>query len=110
MIIKQMNNNRKIIKKILILLSLVAAIITVYEIADIYAVFHSESSGTLSQDIAKWKIVVNGTNIATEEVQTFEINELNMDENTTNGKFTPGMTGSFEIEIEPKDTRRFCKI
>lgn len=94
-------------KKVLIILCLVCCIITIYEIVRVYAVFHSELFGTLSTDIAKWHILVNGTDIVSTTTQEFVIDTLSTIENghMAENKFAPSAEGSFEITIEPLDTQ-----
>lgn len=97
--------NKKIIKKFLVLLSLVITIITIYQITNIYAVFYSEWTGTFDREIAKWKIIINNIDIVKETVQTFEVEFISEDSSAADGKFLPGMEGNFEIIIEPKTTQ-----
>jgi len=100
-------NKNKVIKKTLILLSLIMSIITIYQIANVYAVFYSEATGTMKKDLAKWNIVVNGTDISSGITDTFVIDKFNVEGNINviDGKIAPGMLGNFQICIEPKDTQ-----
>ena len=85
--------NRKNIKKILVLLSLTITIVTIYQIASIYALFQSEKEGDMSVDIAKWVIVVNDENINVEEAfKNFDVEFILEGADIAEGKFSPGMT------------------
>lgn len=99
-------NRKKIIKKYLILLTFIATIFAVYEITSIYAVFHSEAVGNVSESLAKWKILVNNQDIVSGTEQDFDIGEFIIpNNNVIEGKFAPGLEGYFELTIEPQDTQ-----
>lgn len=105
--IKKEARNNKNIKKVLILLSLMMCVFTIYEIVRTYAVFYSEVSGVGQMNIAKWNIEVNGTDITTGTTTEFIIDQFSFDENVNvkEGKLAPGTRGSFYILIKPKDTQ-----
>ena len=56
------------------------------------------------QSTAKWNILINGTNIKSEE--KFVVNSVNVEdnENVLNGKIAPGVKGYFDIEIDKTNT------
>lgn len=105
--IVDMKIDKKIIKNILILLTLLMVGISVYEIANTYAVFYSELKGSATEQLAKWSIIVNGTDVSSGIEQEFTMTDFTIHEsqNTKDGKIAPGMTGSFKIEIDPTDTQ-----
>ena len=98
-----MNKN---IRKILFLLMTSVFILLIYKIIDIYAVFHSEIESNVVLENGKWNITINGSDITTGTVTEFVINQITTTENdhVKPGNLAPGLSGSFEIEINPEDT------
>ena len=98
-----MNKN---IRKILFLLMTSVFILLIYKIIDIYAVFHSEIESNVELENGKWNITINGSDITTGTVTEFVINQITTTENdhVKPGNLAPGLSGSFEIEINPEDT------
>lgn len=98
-----MNKN---IRKILFLLMTSVFILLIYKIIDIYAVFHSEIESNVALENGKWNITINGSDITTGTVTEFVINQITTTENNhvKPGNLAPGLSGSFEIEINPEDT------
>ena len=96
----------KILLKSLILLSIILIAIIVYQIIHIYAVFNSEVSGNIEFEKGKWNIFVNGTEISSGIDKEFVIDKINVDNvaNVKEGKLAPGVTGDFEISINPTNT------
>ena len=99
-----MKNKKSI--KILFLLIMCICILLIYKIIDIYALFHSEMIGNVQFKNGTWNITING-----EDITGGSKNEIIIDLKDTNqsnyvkpGKLAPGLTGSFEIVINPKDT------
>lgn len=91
---------------ILKILTFVIFIITIYEIRSTYAIFYSQMQGTSKNDIGKWNIEINSTNISSGINETFLIENLNIDSNINvkQGKLAPGSNGSFDIVINPTNT------
>lgn len=98
-----MNKN---IRKILFLLMTSVFILLIYKIIDIYAVFHSEIESNVVLENGKWNITINGSDITTGTVTEFVINQITTTENehVKPGNLAPGLSGSFEIQINPEDT------
>ena len=98
-----MNKN---IRKILFLLMTSVFILLIYKIIDIYAVFHSEIESNVALENGKWNITINGSDITTGTVTEFVINQITTTENdhVKPGNLAPGLSGSFEIEVNPEDT------
>lgn len=88
-------------KKILYLLFISFVLITTYEVMDAYGLFESKNKLVVNQNVAHWKILINGSNITEED---FVINSINVEdnENVLNGKLAPGVRGYFDVEIDPK--------
>lgn len=98
--------NRKIIKQILIIITLLVFLFAIYKLVQTYGVFYSEGNATVTQQQAKWIIKVNGTNVSSGVEQEFTVNEIELEENThvMPGKLAPNVTGNFYIEISPENT------
>ena len=75
-------------KKILYLLFISFVLITTYEVMDAYGLFESKNKLVINQNVARWKILINGSNITEED---FVINSI-----------APGVRGYFDVEIDPK--------
>ena len=88
-------------KKILYLLFISFVLITTYEVMNAYGLFESKNKQVVNQNVAHWKILINGSNITEED---FVINSINVEdnENVLNGKLAPGVRGYFDVEIDPK--------
>lgn len=96
----------KNIKKLLWLCMCIIIVVIIYEIIHIYAVFYSEMSGNVQFENGKWNIYVNGTEISTGTTTTFTVDQINIDESShvKAGNLAPGLSGDFEIAINPTDT------
>lgn len=92
--------------KILFLLMMCIFILLIYKIIDIYALFHSEMEGNVELKNGIWNITVNGEEITTGTETSFVIDQINTTQNdyVKPGKLAPGLSGSFEIAINPQDT------
>lgn len=98
--------NKKMVRWLLISVTLIMLIITIYMIVNIYAVFYSEVSGISKSNLAKWNITINGTNISSGITEEFVMNKFNViqNQNVKEGKIAPGVTGNFEILINAVNT------
>ena len=101
-----MKIDKKILKKALLTISMIMLVITIFEINSLYALFYSEAHGTIQEDLGKWYITVNNTDISSGSVQSFTLDQLNVISNshTKAGKIAPDMQGDFQIVINPNDT------
>lgn len=93
-------------KKLLILICAIIFIILIYEIIHIYAVFHSEMEANVQLKNGTWNINVNGTQISKGVDATFVIDKISTSQNehVENNKLAPGLSGSFNIKINPENT------
>ena len=98
-----MNKN---LKKVLNLILMGVFILLIYKVIDIYAVFHSEVEANVELENGVWNITVNDTDITTGTETEFVIDQIATTENShvKPGKLAPGLSGSFEIAINPEDT------
>lgn len=92
-----MENNKKNIKKLLILLAICIILILIYEIIHIYAVFQSEVYGDIKIENGTWKITVNETDISNGVDKTFTIDQITTQDSeyVKEGKIAPGLTRKF---------------
>ncbi len=98
--------NKKIFKKILIILILFMILIVAYRLINTYALFYSETQGVVKQANATWRIYVNNKDITANNSDKFTIDSFEIDENShvAEGKIAPGVTGNFLIILDPKKT------
>lgn len=94
-------------KKITALIVLSSLLLLVFVASYSYSLFESNITGETSATIADWLIKVNNTLISTGQEETFTIDEIHYTKTNSNvrqGKFAPGISGYYDIEIESKDT------
>ena len=91
-------------KKLLYLIFSIFALLTVYEIINTYGLLETKNKMSVNPSIAKWNVLINGTDIKTGE--NFSVNSVNLSDsvNVLNGKIAPGAFGYFDIEIDPTNT------
>ena len=91
-------------KKLLYLIFSIFVLLTVYEIINTYGLLETKNKMSVNPSIAKWNVLINGTDIKTGE--NFTINSVNLSDsvNVLNGKIAPGAFGYFDIEIDPTNT------
>ena len=97
--------NKNLIK-ILFLLIMCITILLIYKIINIYALFQSEMEGNVKLENGTWNITINGQKITTGTETSFVIEQINTTQNdyVKPGKLAPGLSGNFEIAINPEDT------
>lgn len=93
-----MNLKIKIIALFVLLIAFCSTVKTTY------SRYVSEAMGTVSTNIAKWKIKVNNTDITSASSRTVTITP-NTSESpyVTSGKVAPGSTGYFDLVIDSSD-------
>ena len=96
----------KNLQKVLFLLMMCIFALLIYKIIDIYAVFHSEVEANVKLENGVWNITVNGTQITTGVETEFVVNQISTTENehVKPGTLAPGLSGTFEMAINPEDT------
>lgn len=99
-----MNKNKKVL--IIIVLLIIIFIILIYAILSTFATFRSEFTGDMKIDNATWKILVNSTDISSNAVKEFVVDDIEIDESqgVEPGKLAPGLKGNFNILIDPTET------
>ncbi len=88
------------------LLYICIILILIYCIIQIYAVFQSEVSGNVNIVNGVWQIKVNNTDISNGTNREFRVNEIEVqnNEHVKPGNLAPGLSGTFDILIDPTNT------
>ncbi len=96
----------KKIKEILSAFLIIMLIVTILVINRTYALFESMKEFNINMDIAKWNIAVNNLTVGGNQEDKFLIKNLVLDANSNvvAGKVAPGSKGTFDVEIDFKDT------
>lgn len=91
-------------KKFLYLICFIFLLITIFTIVDSYGLFESENTLSVDNNIAKWNVFINGSDIKYND--TFIVDKVNLidNDNVKSGKIAPGSLGYFDIVIDPRDT------
>lgn len=94
------------IKRIRILFFILIVLTISYICSKTYSYYVDEVDKTATFTIADWVVKINGQDITQNEYHTFSIDDLEVSPNpNTNGKFSPGDTGSFTIVIDPSESK-----
>ena len=96
-------------KKLLRILVLIMLIITLFQIANMYALYTDQLEGDYTSLLGAWSIKVNETDISSgEENLTFNMTEDNLtyldSDRVKSQKMAPGTQAYFEIIIDPTNT------
>lgn len=95
-----MKNTQK--KIILFLLIVIICLLCVYLVKTVYGLFESNSEGIVKINTGKWKVILNKQDISEGVKKEFVIDSVKIEGSkyVKEGKFAPGMTGTFDIELE----------
>ena len=96
-------------KKLLTVLVLIMLIISLFQIANMYALYKDQLQGDYASLLGIWSIKVNGVDISTgEDNRTFTMTEDNLtyidSEHVKSQKMAPGTQAYFDIAIDPTNT------
>ena len=93
-------------KEILNIILIMMIIVTIIVINKSYALFESNVDLLINMDVASWNITVNDTAVKSSSVETFVSRDIALDANSkvADGKVAPGSQGSFNINMDFKDT------
>ncbi len=94
-------------KKITTLIVLSLLLLIVFVASYSYSLFESNISGQTEASVADWLIKVNNTLISTGQTETFTVDEIHYTKTSDKirqGKFAPGISGYYDIEIDSRDT------
>ena len=96
---------KKYTKILFFFLGFILILISIYQISQTYSVFYSRLQGSSEIQIGKWDILVNNEQVTTGYTTNFIMNDLNFSSsaNVLEGKIAPGMYGTGEVSIKPKD-------
>lgn len=96
--------------KLIYLLYICIILVLIYCIIQVYAVFQSEVSGDVKLVNGVWQIKINNTDISNGTNKEFTVNEINTVENehVKPGNLAPGLSGSFNVLIDPTRNRCIC--
>lgn len=78
--------------------------ITILEISSTYGLFETNNSITVSNDIAKWQVKVNNSNINDSVHFVVDNYAVSTDSNVKEGLIAPGVGAYFDIDIDPNNT------
>ncbi|HPE14795.1 MAG TPA: hypothetical protein PLT65_03035 [Bacilli bacterium] len=92
-------------KKILVILCVGILAFAIYQVAFTYALFETNQTAKVDNDLATWDITLNGSQVTTLE-HTFDITQFNWATSThvASGKVAPGLSGYFDIVLDPGET------
>ena len=72
--------DKKIVKRILIIVTLLMILIVAYRLINTYALFYSEGQGVVKQNNATWQIYLNDKNIVS--ISSFDIDTFEIEDNS----------------------------
>ena len=98
---------KRVLKLLIFVIILILLIVIV---RSTYSKYTEKAIAVVKEDIAKWRILINSTDITTSpSVTDFEIDDFEWTgegiEHVVEGKVAPGMKGQFELIIDPTDTQ-----
>lgn len=99
-------NPKEIKSKKIYLVYVFILLIAIICIIQIFAVFQSEVEGSINFEKGVWQIEVNGTDISNGVNKEFIVNniEIQNNEHVKPGNLAPGLSGIFNISINPENT------
>lgn len=90
--------------RIKIMLVFMSLALTVSLMSNTYSRYVADTTGSLEVQFAKWKILVNETDITSGNVSSIELTPVvDENENVAQNKLAPSSKGYFDIEIDPTD-------
>lgn len=90
--------------RIKIMLVFMSLALTVSLMSNTYSRYVADTTGSLEVQFAKWKILVNETDITSGNVSSIELTPVvDANENVAKNKLAPSSEGYFDIEIDPTD-------
>jgi len=91
-------------RKMLFFVVLLFLCLTILEIGSTFGLFETNNSITVSNDIAKWQVKVNDSNINDSVHFVVDNYVVSSDSNVKEGLIAPGVSAYFDIDIDPNDT------
>ena len=74
--------DKKIVKRILIIVILLMILIVAYRLINTYALFYSEGQWVVKQNNATWQIYLNDKNIVSTSISSFDIDTFEIEDNS----------------------------
>ena len=91
-------------KKILVIIGCLFLGFTIFELTSSLAVFETKVDADNDLKVARWHIFVNDYDLGVNNKFYVDNITYTNNEGVSEGKFAPGVTGEFILEIDPKDT------
>lgn len=94
-------------KSILIIICIISILSTIIIFLSTYSKYSENAEATLENQVGKWIIKLNDTDITQGVSRNFLIQNIVLEENSNviEGKIAPGTAGYFDIEINPTGTQ-----
>lgn len=88
------------------LLVILFFILSIYLVADSYALFETNSSGEANSTIGKWVIKISDVLISDNQMEEFSVDNFvyETNDNIADGYIAPGRNGYFDIVLDPTGT------
>lgn len=93
-------------KCILIIMCIISIAITILNVCDTYSNYQEQAIGSFQSGVGKWNIKLNNNDIINGSTYEFEIDTITIlgNNNVVDGKIAPGLSGYFDIIIDPSNT------
>jgi hypothetical protein len=93
-------------KRILYFSCVTIAILSIFYLFKTYALLETNAEAKITEDVGKWQIKLNGTDISKGLTEDFNITNFiyTDNNNTADGVLSPGRSGYFDIIIDPTGT------
>ena len=91
-------------KKICFIISFFLLALTLYKIIGSYALLETKGTKAVEAEVGKWVILVNDVDVTKEVEFTIDTIIWNESENVKENKAAPGLSGYFDITIDPTET------
>ena len=89
-----------------IIIVLIAVLILIFIVSKTLSLLQTNITGAAEMPLAKWNILINGTELTSTSTADIRVNNIEWDENshTSSGVVAPGSTGKVYLEINPTNT------
>ena len=89
-----------------IIIVLIAVLILIFIVSKTLSLLQTNVTGAAEMPLAKWNILINGTELTSTSTADIRVNNIEWDENshTSSGVVAPGSTGKVYLEINPTNT------
>lgn len=89
-----------------IIIVLIAVLILIFIVSKTLSLLQTNVTGAAEMPLAKWNILINGTELTSTSTADIRVNNIEWDENshTSSGVVAPGSAGKVYLEINPTNT------